>query len=477
MVSKRLSLVVATVLASILAFIPVHVIFAQDGLSENIFPETLEELPLQGIEELSIEDWEREEWGLEQVYIAYYEYGEEQIIVQVAFLEDGKKTASYMEENWVSATKEGWSEELDVEFGPTSSTSVEGYSGEYFRITYMSLTMLQLAVAASNYLVAVISFQDNFFEAERVASYFIEKLVPVTKPETEKEEEPVPTEKEPALAEVTPARASERAALLDKIDEAEEATLAAVWGHTQSYFQEAAKSKAAFAFLVGRLLEKHDLDLRYLKELLGPERYEQLDFAYDLDKIDSLRRYCREEKGFGEFSREYQQYAERRVRVEFAFDEARSRIEKGSEELRTRINKGEMDKVLNMLGGLADEFSRGMEKERMNHYESMVYSRQAAGTIGESIGIIDKLTGYASKLFGGQLGIAKIASELSLVWAQNEVRYWTTFAYLWGGTEEMKENDLERLRQQFDLFEREEFHYGPVFAVEEGIEELVEEWR
>ena len=44
MVSKRLSLVVATVLASILAFIPVHVIFAQDGLSENIFPEILEEL-------------------------------------------------------------------------------------------------------------------------------------------------------------------------------------------------------------------------------------------------------------------------------------------------------------------------------------------------------------------------------------------------------------------------------------------------
>jgi len=49
--------------------------------------------------------------------------------------------------------------------------------------------MLQLAVAASNYLVAVVSFQDDLSEAERVASYFIEKLVPVTKPEVEKEEE------------------------------------------------------------------------------------------------------------------------------------------------------------------------------------------------------------------------------------------------------------------------------------------------
>lgn len=477
MASKRLPLVVAAIFASILAFIPAHVIFAQDGLSENIFPETLEELPLQGIEEIPIEDWEREEWGLKQAYMAFYEYGEEQIIVQVAFLEDEKKTASYMEENWIPETKEGWSEELDVEFGPTSSTSVGGYPGEYFRITYMSLTMLQLAIAAPNYLVAVVSFQDDLSEVERVASYFIEKLVPMVKPEVEIEVEPVPTEKEPAPTEVAPAGASERAALLDKLDEAQAATLAAVWVHTQSYFHEAVKSKAAFAFLVGWLLEKHDLNLRYLKELLGSDRYEQLDFAYDLDKIDSLRRYCQEEKGFGEFSRQYQQYAERRVRAEFAFGEALGRIEKGFKELRARTNKGEMDKILNMLGGLADEFSRGMEKERMSHYESMVYSRQAAGTISESIGIIDKLTGYASKLFGGQFDKAKIASELSLVWAQNEVRYWTTFAYLWGGTEKMKENDLERLRQQFNLFEREEFHYGPVFAVEEGIEELVEEWR
>jgi len=476
MASKRL-LAVAVVLASILTLIAGHATFAQDGLSENIFPETLEKLLLQGIEELPIEDWEREEWGLKQVYIAYYEYGEEQIIVQVAFLENGKKTASYMDENWIPATKEGWSEELDVEFGPASSTSVGGYPGEYFRITYMSLAMLQLAVATPNYLVAVISFQNDISEAERVANYFIEKLVPIVKPEVEIEGEPVPTEKESAPTEITSSGASERVALLDKLDEAEEATLEAVWEHTQSYFHEAVKSKAAFAFLVGRLLEKHDFDLRYLKELLGPERYEQLDFAYDLDKIDSLRKYCQDEKGFGEFSRQYQQYAERRVKAEFAFGAALGRIEKGFEELRTRTNKGEMDKILNMLGGLADEFSRGMEKERMNHYESMVYSRQAAGTIGESIGIIDKLTGYASKLFGGQLDKAKIASELSLVWAQNEVRYWTTFAYLWGGTEKMKENDLERLRQQFDLFEREEFHYGPVFAVEEGIEELVEEWR
>ena len=90
MASKRL-LVVAVILASILTLIAGHVTFAQDGLSENIFPETLEELPLQRIEELPIEDWEREEWGLEQVYIAYYEYGEEQIIVQVAFLESRKK--------------------------------------------------------------------------------------------------------------------------------------------------------------------------------------------------------------------------------------------------------------------------------------------------------------------------------------------------------------------------------------------------
>jgi len=37
--------------------------------------------------------------------------------------------------------------------------------------------------------------------------------------------------------------------------------------------------------------------------------------------------------------------------------------------------------------------------------------------------------------------------------------------------------DLVMCLIQLNLFEREEFHYGPVFAVEEGIEELVEEWR
>ena len=477
MAFNRLPPVFAALLAFILAFAPAHSILAQDGLSEEIFPETLEEFQLQGVEELPIEDWEKEEWGLSKAYMAYYEYGEEQVIVQLACLEDAGKMTSYMEENWIPETKEGWREELDVEFGPVSSISVGGYPGKQFSITYMSLTMLQLSVAASNYLVAVVTFQNDLSEAERVVSYFIEKLEPAARPEAEEAGKPAPDEKEPTKADVNTAKSSERAALLDKIDKAEEATLEAVWGHTQSYFHEAVKSKATLAFLIGQLMEKHDLDLRYLKELLGTERYEQLDFAYDLDKIDSLRRYCREEKGYGEFSREYKQYAERRIRAEFGFDEARSRIENGFGELRTRINDGEMDNILNMLGGLADEFSRGMEKERMNHYESMVYSRRAVGTIGESIGIIDKLTGYASKLFGGKLDKAKTASELSLVWAQNKVRYWTTFAYLWGGTDKMRENDLERLRQQYDLFEREEFHYGPVFAVEEGIDELVSEWR
>lgn len=130
-----------------------------------------------------------------------------------------------------------------------------------------------------------------------------------------------------------------------------------------------------------------------------------------------------------------------------------------------------------MTGSIVDELITAMNTSRVHHYESMLYSQGAAKDIIECTGIIDKLAGYAKKWFNGKLDKTQIAAELSLVWAQNQVRYWTTMAYLWGGTDVLGDNWLEELREKYSLFEREEFYYGPVYAVEEGIEELVEQWQ
>jgi hypothetical protein len=90
---------------------------------------------------------------------------------------------------------------------------------------------------------------------------------------------------------------------------------------------------------------------------------------------------------------------------------------------------------------------------------------------------IETLTRIANKLFDSKLDEVQMVSTLSLVWGQNEVRFWTTRAYLWGGTDLLKDNELERLRERYNLFEREEFYYGPVYIVEDGIEEVLEPWQ
>ena len=223
-------------------------------------------------------------------------------------------------------------------------------------------------------------------------------------------------------------------------------------------------------------MEKFNFDLQDLKESLPGGLYEKFNYAYDLEKIDSLRQYCKE-NNYDEFSDKYMEYAERKAEEEFAFGEAQRRMNEGFAGLRDSIENGEMDSCLNMLAGLLDQCIDGIDQLREGHAESMVASQAAALTINEVTEVIDKLTWIASKLFDGKLDKVKMASALSLVWAQNEVRFWTTRAYLWGGTDMLKDNQLERLRAQYNLFEREEFFYGPVYIVEDGIEEILEPWR
>jgi hypothetical protein len=274
----------------------------------------------------------------------------------------------------------------------------------------------------------------------------------------------------------TTAISEEKQHALEMVGKTETYFLAAVKDHYDSIYNTAVRSKIGTGFMIGQMMEKYDVNLEDLKENLSSGLYEKLDYAYDLEKVDSLREYCRENR-YDEFSEKYMEHAEYKVEEEFAFSEAERRLIKGFEELRDSIENGEMDSCLNMLAGLLDECIKGIDQLRMVHAESMVKSQEAALTVTEVTEVIDKLTWIADKLFDGKLDKVKMASALSLVWAQNMVRFWTTRAYLWGGTDLLKDTELERLREQYNLFEREEFFYGPVYIVEDGIEEILEPWQ
>ncbi len=283
---------------------------------------------------------------------------------------------------------------------------------------------------------------------------------------------PPPTTTQPTTAATSEARQH----ALEMVGKAETYFLAAVIDHYDSIRNTAVKSKIGTGFLIGQTMEKFNFDLQDLKDNLPSGLYEKFNYAYDLEKIDSLRQYCRE-NNYDEFSEKYMDYAERKAEAEFAFGEAERRLKEGFAGLRDSIESGEMDSCLNMLAGLLDECITGIEQLREDHADSMVKSQAAALTVNEVTEVIDKLTWIASKLFDGKLDKVKMASALSLVWAQNEVRFWTTRAYLWGGTDMLRNNLLEQLREKYNLFEREEFFYGPVYIVEEGIEEILEPYR
>ena len=296
------------------------------------------------------------------------------------------------------------------------------------------------------------------------------------KPTPEPDPEPGPKEPEPT-PEPTPAVASEkRQYALEMVAKAESHFLAAVDHDYDSIYNTAVRSKIGTGFLIGQVMEKYNVNLKELREILPSELYERFDYAYDLDKIDSLWKYRKDNK-FDEFSEKYIEYAEHKVEEEFAFSEAERRIHRGFEELRDSIKDGEMDKRLNMLAGLLDEVILGIRQVRNGHAESMVASQVAALTITDTMETIETLTRIANKLFDSKLDEVQMVSTLSLVWGQNEVRFWTTRAYLWGGTDLLKDNELERLRERYNLFEREEFYYGPVYIVEDGIEEVLEPWQ
>ena len=306
-----------------------------------------------------------------------------------------------------------------------------------------------------------IAFENHAHADVGIGSVYVE-VIPSPTPEPEPEPEPeTPPTSPPVLDEV-----------ISKIDLAKQRTLITVFTEEDSFLNAAVESKIQLGFLVGRLLEKHYVDLELLETILSADLYEGLDYAYDLDKIDSLRSYC-QANDYDGFSAEYEQYARQKVRAEFSFDEAEQRINEGFAELEARAEDGEFGYDANELEALLDTYTLAIIEEMWDHAAAMYQSQQAAKSIDETIGIIDTLTSLCDTLFGTGLDNAKLVSELSLVWAQNEVRYWTTTAYLWGGTEKLQDNWLEQLRQQYDLFERQEFYYGTVFAAEEGLDKVL----
>lgn len=328
-----------------------------------------------------------------------------------------------------------------------------------------------------------ITFENHAHADVGIGPVYIEVVpsVPPPTPTPEPAPEPKPTEPEAGEPEsLAPEPESKPAGpsaglqkIASKIDKAEKKTLMTLLTEEDSFLNAAVESKITFGFVVGQLLERYDVDLELLKTLLYSDLYEKLDYAYDLEKIDSLRNYCRAGK-FDEFAQRYREHAMQKVREEFSFGEAEERVKRGFQAMRTRVEKGELGgDTLEKLEAVLNHYILAMDDEMWDHAYAMYKSQEAAKSINESMGLIDKLTSLADRLFGSGLDKAKIASHLSLVWAQNQVRYWTTCAYIWGGTNKLKENKLEELRSQYSLFERQEFYYGTVFAAETGLEKLV----
>ncbi len=161
------------------------------GLSKSVFPQELEGFPLIEVEEIEIEDWEKE-YGVEKCYIAYYfdEYGEKdgEIDVDIVYLKSAKKTKTYMED-WIPLAKEAYKEIRDARCESTKSTKVGDYSAKYFRSTtgsdyteYYFKNGIDLMVPVSNYLINITVSQDkgtpSLDVAKRVARIFVDKLEP-----------------------------------------------------------------------------------------------------------------------------------------------------------------------------------------------------------------------------------------------------------------------------------------------------------
>ena len=447
-------------------------------LSPYIFPDTLEGLPLVDVSEADAETAFGFDIPIREGYGALYG-DEDKMIVVCVFLGHSEASIAAEVDEIVRAGPSEISAINDefaglIEFHPIDQVQVRGHSCP--SITYevdaewdweaVSIDGRLMVMGAGSYMIIVHIMSGvgdpGLSQTKRIVETFHDEL-PHASPTPTPTKKPTPTPTSTLDPEIV--------ALLSQIDEAEVATLSAVLWHVNSIYHTAAKSKIRFGFMVGQLMEMYDVDVGELRELLGPALWEKLDYAYDLDKINSLRSYCKD-SDFSRFSDKYEECAERKVREEFSFDEAQDRITKGFEDLRTSVRTGEMDDYIYELEMILVQFPDLLEYERIGHADSMAWSQEAARVVTECAGIINKLTGLASRLFGASIDKAKIASALSLVWAQDQVRYWTTAAYLWGGTEKLRDNLLERLREQFNLFERQEFHYGPVFAAEGALEKV-----
>jgi hypothetical protein len=436
-------------------------------LSPSIFPDTLDGLPLIEVAEADRETAFGFDVPIRKGYKAIYR-AEGKIIYVNVFLGQSEAAISERVDEIIPESQSAMRDEFEgIEFTSIDRVRVEGYlcPSTSYRVRAMGALidgrLMLMGVGPYMILVHIMDGVGVPTESDikSIVERFYERLPETTSPATS-----------------TPAATIDPAtqALLRKIDGAEAATLTAVLWHVNSIYHTAVQSKIRFGFAVGKVLDKNDVPVGELKTILGSTLWENLDYAYDLDTIHSLRRYCRDDS-LTKFEQEYEEHAERKVREEFSFDEAQTRISRGFRHLRDSVIKGELDDRLEELDMVLDEYMRYLEQERVGHVESMAWSQEGSRMVTRCVDVIDDLTGYADRLFGAKLNKVRVVSALSLVWAQNQVRYWTTTAYLWGGTEKLRDNRLERLREQFNLFEREEFHYGPVYAADGGIEELIKE--
>ncbi len=332
-----------------------------------------------------------------------------------------------------------------------------------------------------NYAIVAISY-----DGPQTSSEIWKKVIDLIGEKAEEPEEPQnpkePEEAKPELDEEPPPPAEDETSeaakrVLVRLDEAEQATLEALLKNERSFLNSAVESKVWFGFAIGQLMEKYGVDLPLLKAVISPASYSKLDKAYDLDKIDSLRNYCKN-KDFKGFSQKYKQYAAQTIEDEHSFSKAEEKVKAGFNELRHKVEHGDLPKdtegapnELDMIKILL-EYKEQIEFEMFYHFNRMGDNQKSAKYIIESTAIIDTLTNLADKLFGGQLNKVRISSALAKLWSLNQSRHWPTTVYIWGGTDKMKQNRFEEIRREYNLFPYQEIYYGIVYFVETGLDKL-----
>jgi len=448
---------------------------SETGLSESIFPETLEGLPLVGILEADQETALGFNVPIEKGYKAIYK--NEVRLIYVNILE-GENVSSTLERvDWIlpeslSMIEDEYGDVVD--FTPLEYTYVSDYMcpivGYEVDLGSDEINGLMLVLGADIYMIMVHIMsgvdEPQLAQIEDIAEYFLDKIPHQSTPS-------------PSITQTTPTEHPERQVMLEKIDETELAVLNAVLWHPESYYYSAVKSKLRFSFLLGQILvfavDDYAPTVQKVKDSLPSDLYEKLSFGNDLEEILRLLYYCKQDR-FDEFATEYEEYAEKQVMAEFGFEKAQDRIVNGFEDLRVKVTNGQMDEYAERFGEILNLVQDGIPETRSDFAYSTELSDEAADRIIGSIRSIEKLTGYAGNWLGAQLAKVKIASTMSLVWAQDQIRYWTVTAYLWGGTEKMKDNIIGTLSEQYGLFEYVDFYYGPVYIIEDGIETELEDW-